>query len=83
MQSTPCCVTWRAWREELNATGILSQEGTYLLETAFCALLELLSKLCELLFQVRNFILEPIDFFLQLSHSVAVNGTFRSVRLDL
>lgn len=46
-------------------------------------LLKLLSKLCELLFQVRNFILEPGDFLFQLSHSVAVNDTFQSGHLDL
>ena len=61
---------------------MLSRQGTYRLETGFGALLKLLSKLCELLFQLRDFILEPSDFFFQLSHSVAVNGTFQSVRLD-
>ena len=52
-------------------------------QAPFCALLKLLSKLCEFLFQVRDFILEPGDFFFQLSYSVAVNGTVQSVRLDL
>ena len=49
----------------------------------FCALFKLLSKLCKLLSQFCDFILEPSDFFFQLSHSVAVNGTLQSIRLDL
>lgn len=49
----------------------------------FDTLLKLLSKLCEFLFQVRDFILEPSDFVFQLFHSVAINGAFQSVRLDL
>lgn len=65
-----------------RATGMLPRQRTYLRKTGFCALLKLLSKLSELLFQVRDFILEPSDFFFQLPHSVAVNGTFQSVRRD-